>query len=58
MSCRFCGPDDCPGTENVTDIEEPDVWVLNTLLAIYMGLQVKIIYYTLIYYTLFSSVWV
>ncbi|KAK7474472.1 hypothetical protein BaRGS_00034294, partial [Batillaria attramentaria] len=31
---KFCGADDCPDAENVTDIEEPDTWVVDTMLVV------------------------
>nr|KAG5690181.1 hypothetical protein BaRGS_016572 [Batillaria attramentaria] len=56
---KFCGPDDCPDAENVTDIEEPDTWVVDTMLGIYMALQVLALILTVVLVTpLARSEWV
>lgn len=48
---KFCGPQDCPADDNATNIEEPESWVIDILLAIYISCNLLGLVLTFIFIT-------
>ncbi|KAL8624697.1 hypothetical protein ACOMHN_038243 [Nucella lapillus] len=52
---KYCGHRDCPASENVTNIEEPEAMVIHSMLAIYIALQVVALLLTIVFLTPLSQ---